>query len=79
MARLIHYRFKGQEKTISFANDRFHDLHQAVAAAEGVDLTQYLAMERQVEQTTRGGAALRQFRDAEFKRMGFTDIRFEKK
>lgn len=78
MARRIYYRYQGEEKLIQFANDRFHSLHEAVAAAEGIDLTRYLAMEQQVAMTSKGNRAVREFRDSEFRRMGFSDIRFEK-
>jgi hypothetical protein len=78
MARRIHYRYHGQEKLINFSNDRFNSLQEAVAAAEGVDLTRYLAMEHQVSMTSKGKHAMREFRDSEFERMGFSDIRFEK-
>ncbi|MGL6122822.1 MAG: DUF2960 family protein, partial [Shewanella sp.] len=45
MARQVTYTFKGKTKTIAFSYDKHHDLYEAVAEAEGIDLTQFLAME----------------------------------
>ncbi|GGA72382.1 hypothetical protein GCM10011369_12700 [Neiella marina] len=78
MAKRIHYRFKGQDKTIAFAQDRFNTMFEAIAAEEGVDLTSYLRMEQQVEMVSKNNKAVRDFRDKEFARMGFSNIRFVK-
>lgn len=78
MARRIFYSFHGKEKVIQFANDKFNSLQEAVAAAEGIDLTSYLAMEHQVAMSSKGNRAVREYRDSEFARMGFSHIRFEK-
>ncbi|RKF21576.1 DUF2960 domain-containing protein [Alginatibacterium sediminis] len=78
MARQIRYTYNNVVKTIGFANDRFNSLQEAVAAAEGVDLSNYLAMEAQVLQHSKGKNAMREFRDSEFKRMGFSNIEFIK-
>ena len=51
MARAITYKFKGQPRQIPFSYDKFHDIYEAVAAAEGIDLTQFLKMEQQVAMT----------------------------
>jgi hypothetical protein len=53
-------------------------MYHAIAAAEGIDLTNYLKMEQQVEMTSKGSAAVRNFRDQEFARMGFSDVYFIK-
>lgn len=48
MALRISYCFKGQPREINYANDKFHDIYEAIAAEEGIDLRAYLAMERQI-------------------------------
>ncbi|MBW8192809.1 DUF2960 domain-containing protein [Neiella marina] len=78
MAKRIHYTYKGKDKTISFAQDRFNNMFEAIAAEEGVDLTRYLAMEQQVEMVSKHNKAVRDFRDKEFARMGFSQVRFVK-
>ena len=54
----------------------YHDMYEAVAAAEGIDLKQFLAMEQQVAMTAKRGAAVKNYRQQEFARMGFADIAF---
>ena len=78
MARRITYTFKNQPREINFAKDKYHDMYQAIAAAEGIDLTNYLNMVRQIEMASKGSSAVRNFRDQEFARMGFSDIYFIK-
>ncbi|WOT05743.1 DUF2960 domain-containing protein [Shewanella youngdeokensis] len=78
MATRITYKFKGEEREINFAYDKFHDIYEAVAAAEGIDLTNYLMMAQQVEMTSKGTSAVRDFRNKEFARFGFSDIYFIK-
>ncbi|MCU4674627.1 DUF2960 domain-containing protein [Catenovulum sp. 2E275] len=76
MARKVSYIFKGQFKEIQFSYDRFRDKHEAVAAAEGVDLTRFLQMEEQLKSFPKQGAAAKNYRETEFKRMGFEQIQF---
>lgn len=76
MARQISYRYKNQLKVINFSYDKFHDMYEAVAAAEGIDLRRFLAMEQQVAMTSKKGAVVKNFRQQEFIRMGFSDIAF---
>ncbi|ACJ30870.1 MULTISPECIES: DUF2960 domain-containing protein [Shewanella] len=78
MAVRITYKFKGKAKEINFAYDKFHDIYEAVAAEEGVDLTRYHMMEQQVEMTSKGSSAVRDFRNKEFARFGFSDIYYIK-
>lgn len=78
MARKIAYIFKKQAKEINFSYDKYHDLYHAVAAAEGIDLTKFLAMEQQVAMTSKGSNAVKDFRKNEFMRMGFENIHFVK-
>jgi len=74
MARFITYKYQGQERRIAFSFDKYRDMYEAAAAAEGVDLTKFLAMERQVAALSRQGAAMKDYRKNEFKRLGFTDL-----
>jgi len=76
MARLVSYRFKGVARQIPFSYDRFRDLYEAVAAAEGIDLSAFLAMEQQVAMTAKDKAAIKNFRQQAFSQMGFADIAF---
>ena len=77
MARQVRYTFKGQTKTIPFSYTQHHDLYEAAAEAEGIDLTRFLQMEQQIAMTSKKGArAERDYRRTEFIRMGFTHIHF---
>ncbi|WP_311568152.1 DUF2960 domain-containing protein [Photobacterium arenosum] len=74
MSRTIIYTYKDQEKYISFSYSQFRSIHEAVAAAEGIDLTGYLKMEQQVEAVSSGEKAVRDFRDSHFRKLGFGKI-----
>jgi len=76
MARQVTYVFKGKRKTIQFSYGIFHDTYEAVADAEGVDLKSFLAMEKQLEMSCRGQGIMKNFRQIEFSKMGFSEIRF---
>lgn len=78
MARLVSYEFRGQQKTINFAFDKYRDIFEAAAAAEGIDISAFLKMEQQVALTAKGGGALKSFRLHEFARMGFSNVRLLK-
>lgn len=78
MAHKITYKFDGIEKEINFSYSEFRNMHEAVASAEGIDLTKYLKMEQEIEAITRDKHAVRNFRDAEFVKMGFDDLYFHK-
>ncbi|PSU34056.1 DUF2960 domain-containing protein [Photobacterium lutimaris] len=79
MSRTIIYTFKEQEKTLTFSYSQYHTIHEAVAAAEGIDLTNYLRMEQQVEAVSSGSKAMRDFRDSHFRKLGFGKITLAKK
>ena len=74
MALKIKYHYRGHPRLIGFANDKYHDIYEAIAAAEGVDLRQYLAMEKQIAALSRDKNAVKDYRDNEFLRFGFSDI-----
>lgn len=74
MALKIKYHYRGHPRLIGFANDKYHDIYEAIAAAEGVDLRQFLAMEKQIAALSRDKNAVKDYRDNEFLRFGFSDI-----
>ncbi len=78
MARRITYKFKNQPREINFAKDKYHDMYQAIAAAEGIDLTNYLKMEQQIEAVS-DTKAVRNYRDNHFQKLGFGKITLKKK
>ncbi|KHT58061.1 hypothetical protein RJ45_25830 [Photobacterium gaetbulicola] len=79
MSRTIIYTFKDQEKTLTFSYSQYRTIHEAVAAAEGIDLREYLKMEQQVEAVSSGTKAVRDFRDSHFRKLGFGKITLAKK
>ncbi|GAB3522771.1 MULTISPECIES: DUF2960 domain-containing protein [Photobacterium] len=79
MSRTIIYTYKKQEKQLAFSYDQYRSIHEAVAAAEGIDLTEFLRMEQQVEAVSSGSKAVRDFRDNHFKKLGFGKITLAKK
>ncbi|MEW4555157.1 DUF2960 family protein [Vibrio cholerae] len=62
MARTIIYTYKNQEKTLTFSYEKHHNIHEAVAEAEGIDLTEFLKMEMQLEAIS-DTKSVRNFRD----------------
>ncbi|MEL0628942.1 DUF2960 domain-containing protein [Psychromonas aquatilis] len=76
MARYVTYFYQGTQKTITFSYSQHFDIYEAVAEAEGVDLTSFWAMEKQLEMSCRGQGIVKNFRANEFERMGFADIKF---
>ena len=75
MALKISYSYKGQPRLIQYANDKYHDIYEAIAAEEGVYLRAYLAMERQLASLTKKVGAVKDFRDNKFLEFGFNDIK----
>ncbi|MDG3088153.1 DUF2960 family protein [Vibrio hannami] len=78
MARTIIYVYKKQEKTLTFSYEKYRTIHEAVAEAEGIDLTEYLKMEQQVEAVS-DTKAVRDYRDSYFKKLGFGKITLAQK
>ena len=76
MARQVTYIFKKERKTMQFSYAIYHDIYEAVADAEGIDLTAFLAQEKQLEMSCRGQGIVKNHRQTEFLRMGFKDIKF---
>lgn len=78
MTRTILYTYKKQEKTLTFSYQKHHSIHEAVAAEEGIDISEYLIMEQQIEAVS-DTKAVRNYRDAHFKKLGFGKITLAKK
>lgn len=78
MARTIIYTYQDQQKTLTFSYQQYHSIHEAVAAAEGIDITQYLKMEQQIEAVS-DTKAVRNYRDNHFKKLGFSHITLAQK
>ena len=60
---------------MQFSYGVYHDIYEAVAAAEGIDLTNFLKMEKQLAMSCRGQGILKNHRQTEFARMGFSEIK----
>ncbi len=61
---------------MQFSYGIYHDIYEAVAHAEGIDLTKFLEMEKQLAMSCRGQGILKNHRKIEFTAMGFSDIKF---
>lgn len=74
MARYVSYYYQGVHKKISFSYSKHFDIFEAVAEAEGVDLKNFWAMEKQLEMASRGQGIMKNYRANEFESMGFSEI-----
>ena len=79
MSRTIVYTYQEEEKRLIFSFDIHRNIHEAVAAAEGIDLTAFLKMEQQVEAVSTCSKAGREYRDSYFRKLGFGKIALAKK
>ena len=73
MSRTIQYVYKKEHKELLFSYQQFRNIHEAVADAEGIDLTEFLKMELQVEAVS-DTKAVRDYRDNYFRKLGFGKI-----
>ncbi|MDP5253417.1 MULTISPECIES: DUF2960 family protein [unclassified Vibrio] len=78
MSRTILYTYQGIEKSLTFSYQEFRNIHEAVAAYEGIDITAYLKMEQQIEAVS-DTKAVRNYRDNHFRKLGFTAITLKPK
>jgi hypothetical protein len=78
MAHKVTYQYEGELREISFSYSEFHNMHEAVAAAEGVDIRDFLRREQEILAISNDKMAARDFRDSEFERMGFDNLYFHK-
>ncbi|PAU38814.1 DUF2960 domain-containing protein [Vibrio coralliilyticus] len=78
MARTILYTYKGEDKTLTFSYQQHHNIHEAVAEAEGIDISEFLKMEQQIEAVS-DTKAMRNYRDNHFRKLGFEKITLQQK
>ncbi|GHA20249.1 hypothetical protein GCM10007082_21220 [Oceanisphaera arctica] len=75
MAFRISYLYNKQQKEIGFANDKHHSVYDAIATAEGVDLTEFHRMESQVANVSRNDRkTMKDFREEYFRKLGFSQV-----
>ena len=78
MARTILYTYKNEDKELTFSYQQHRNIHEAVAEAQGIDISEYLKMEQQIEAIS-DTKAVRNYRDNHFKKLGFTKITLAQK
>ncbi|WP_394245060.1 DUF2960 family protein [Vibrio astriarenae] len=78
MARTIIYTYKEEEKRLTFSYQQHRNIHEAVAEAEGIDISEYLKMEQQIEAIS-DTKAVRNYRDNHFRKLGFGKITLEQR
>lgn len=78
MARTILYSYKNEDKTLIFSYEKHRNIHEAVAEEEGIDISDYLKMEQQIEAIS-STKAVRDYRDNHFRKLGFGKITLESK
>ncbi len=78
MARTILYTYKGEDKTLTFSYQQHRNIQEAVAEAEGIDISDYLRMEQQIEAVS-DTKAVRNYRDNHFRKLGFDRITLQQK
>lgn len=78
MARTIIYTYKDEEKTLTFSYEHHRNIHEAVAEEEGIDLTEFLKMEQQIEAIS-DTKSVRNYRDNHFRKLGFGKITMKPK
>ncbi len=78
MSRQLEYVYKGKVKTITFSFRSFHSAHEAAAFSEGIDISEFLKMERHL-QVIADGNAVKNHRQAYFNSLGFGKIILLKK
>ncbi|EEX92390.1 hypothetical protein VIOR3934_21601 [Vibrio orientalis CIP 102891 = ATCC 33934] len=78
MARTILYTYKNEDKTLTFSYQQHRNIHEAVAEAEGIDISGYLKMEQQIEAIS-DTKSVRNYRDNHFQKLGFGKITLAQK
>lgn len=68
MARTILYTYKNEDKELTFSYQQHRNIHEAVAEAEGIDISEFLKMEQQIEAIS-DTKAVRNYRDNHFKNL----------
>ena len=79
MAFKITYPYNKQAQEIGYANDKFNSIYDAIAAAEGLDLSSFHAMEAQLAQVgRRDKKSVKDYRENYFKELGFSNVVIER-
>ncbi|WP_394250985.1 DUF2960 domain-containing protein [Vibrio profundi] len=78
MARTILYTYKDEDKELLFSYQEHRTIQEAVADAEGIDLTEYLKTEQQLEVIS-DTKAVRNYQDNYFRKLGFTKLTLKQK
>jgi 3-deoxy-D-arabino-heptulosonate 7-phosphate (DAHP) synthase len=78
MARTILYTYKDEDKELLFSKQQHRTIQEAVAAAEGIDITEYLKTEQQLELIL-DTKAVRNYQDNYFRKLGFTKLTLKQK
>ncbi|ART82793.1 DUF2960 domain-containing protein [Oceanisphaera profunda] len=75
MAYRINYLYRNLQKEIGYANDKHNSVYDAIALAEGVDLTDFHRMENQVANVSRNDRkTMKDFREEYFAKLGFSQV-----
>ena len=78
MARTILYNYKDEDKELLFSKQEHRTIQEAVAAAEGIDISEYLKTEQQLELIS-DTKAVRNYQDNYFRKLGFTKLTLKQK
>ncbi|MEZ9661577.1 DUF2960 domain-containing protein [Vibrio sp. 10N.261.52.F3] len=78
MARTILYTYKDEDKELLFSKQEHRTIQEAVAAAEGIDISEYLKTEQQLELIS-DTKAVRNYQDNYFRKLGFTKLTLKQK
>ncbi len=78
MARNILYTYKDEDKELLFSKQEHRTIQEAVAAAEGIDISEYLKTEQQLELIS-DTKAVRNYQDNYFRKLGFTKLTLKQK
>ncbi|UPR56690.1 DUF2960 domain-containing protein [Vibrio sp. ED004] len=78
MARTILYTYKDEDKELLFSKQEHRTIQEAVAAAEGIDISEYLKTEQQLELIS-DTKAVRNYQDNYFRKLGFSKLTLKQK
>ena len=78
MARTILYTYKDEDKELLFSYQEHRNIQEAVAEAEGIDISEYLKTEQQLELIS-DTKAVRNYQDNYFRKLGFTKLTLKQK
>jgi hypothetical protein len=78
MARTILYTYKDEDKELLFSKQEHRTIQEAAAEAEGIDISEYLKTEQQLELIS-DTKAVRNYQDNYFRKLGFTKLTLKQK